>query len=148
MNSEFCLEDSMGFLVGRASRVLALKLNKNFATAGFDVTLDHWIILNKLLYYGEQKQQTFSEITGWDKTTLTRIIDFMEDRKWVYRAPHKQDRRVKLIHLTTLGKGLHADLRPIVQQTNEEVESQLDPQDLAKCKKVLKEVFDLVHTHD
>lgn len=145
MDEEFRIENSLGFLVGRAYKVLALKLNRNFANAGYEVTLDHWIILSTLLHEGGQKQQHFSEITGWDKTSITRIIDFMEDRKWVYREPHNQDRRVKLVYLTNQGRGLHTDLRQVVEKTNREVERELNPGDLATCKAVLRQVFEVVH---
>ncbi len=145
MDNDFCIENSMGFLVGRAARVMAQTLNRNFLEAGYELTVDHWIILSKLLYEGGQKQQHFTEVTGRDKTSITRIIDYMEERKWVYRAPDKHDRRVNSVYLTNQGQGLQADLRKIVEKTNRELESHLDEKDLKTCKKVLNEIFELLY---
>ena len=147
MKDDFYIEHSMGFLVGRAARVMAIRLNRKFAEAGYNLTVDHWIILSKLLHEGGQKQQHFSEVTGWDKTTITRIIDYMEERKWVYRAPSDHDRRIKLVYLTNQGKGLQQDLRVIVEKFNRELESQLQQDELLTCKKVLTEIFEVLNTH-
>lgn len=145
MEDDFRIENSLGFLVGRTYKLLAQKLNRNFANAGYEVSLEHWIILSKLIHEGGQKQQHFSSVTGWDKTSVTRIIDFMEARNWVYREADKHDRRSKLVYLTNQGRGLHTDLKEVVQQTNYEIEDKFDREELATCKKVLKQVFKVVH---
>jgi len=142
MSKPFYIEHSMGFLVGRAARMMAMNLNRNFADAGYNLTVDHWIILSKLLHEGGQKQQHFSEVTGWDKTTITRFIDYMEERNWVYRAPDTHDRRNKLIYLTNQGKGLQEDLRKIVEDNNNRLENGLDATELQHCKKILTTIFD------
>ncbi len=145
MEDDFQIENSLGFLVGRTYKVLAQKLNSNFAKAGYEVSLDHWIILSKLIHEGGQKQQHFSAVTGWDKTSITRIIDFMESRKWVYREADKSDRRIKLVYLTSQGRSLHTELMKIVKKTNYEMENELNQEDLATCKKVLKQLFEHAH---
>ncbi len=148
MGEPFYIENSMGFLVGRSARVMAMNLNRKFSQAGYAVTVDHWIILSKLLHQGGQKQQYFAQISGHDKTAITRIIDYMEERNWVYRQPDTHDRRNKKLYLTNQGKGLQQDLVKIVKEANEEIEQQLDEQELKTCKKVLREIFGALTDHD
>jgi Transcriptional regulators len=134
------IDDRTGFLVGRAARVMAHSLNREFHNAGYQLTVDHWIILSKLLHEGGQKQQHLSAETGSDKTTITRLIDFMEEQRWLYRQPDEQDRRNKLIYLTADGQSLQHDLSLIVDQFNEKIENQLDDKELQICKKVLNDI--------
>ena len=106
---------------------MAHSLNREFHNAGYQLTVDHWIVLSKLLHEGGQKQQHLSAETGSDKTTITRLIDFMEEQRWVYRQPDEQDRRNKLTY-----------------RFNQQIEEQLDDQELQTCKKVLNDIFRIV----
>lgn len=140
------IDDRTGFLVGRAARVMAHSLNREFHSAGYQLTVDHWIVLSKLLYEGGQKQQHLCAETGSDKTTITRQIDFMEEQQWVYRLPDEQDRRNKLIYLTAEGHRLQYDLSLIVDHFNQKIENQLDSKELQTCKKVLNDIFRVIGT--
>lgn len=144
MENSHRIDDRTGFLVGRAARVMAHSLNREFHNAGYQLTVDHWIVLSKLLHEGGQKQQHLSAETGSDKTTITRLIDFMEEQRWVYRQPDEQDRRNKLTYLTAEGQSLQYDLSLIVDRFNQQIEEQLDDQELQTCKKVLNDIFRII----
>ncbi len=140
-HNEFDLRDAIGYLVGRASRALGMKLNRAFADHGYDITLDHWIIMNTSYCEGGKAQHEFVTITGRDKTAITRLIDDMETRNIVVRVPDQLDRRTKRVHLTHKGKELQMELLPIVWQVNQEAEKDIDQKDMKTCKKVLEELY-------
>ncbi len=144
MGDNFQIDNTMGFLVGRAARVMAMTLNRKFHEHGYQLSVDHWIILSKLLREGGQKQQHLSSETGSDKTTITRMIDYMEAQEWLYRQPDEQDRRNKLIYLTDDGKALQATLTEIANTTNEAIEAHLNDAELETCKKVLKDLYAVI----
>lgn len=140
MADPFQIDNTLGFLVGRASRLMAMTLNRKFQDSGYNLSVDHWIILSKLLREGGQKQQHLSSETGSDKTTITRMIDYMENRDWVYRQADQDDRRNKLIYLTNSGKVLQEELTLIAKTANESIEGHLNNEELETCKKVLKDL--------
>lgn len=144
MTNHSRIANTMGYLVGRTARVMAMVLNQKFQDAGYNLSVDHWIILSKICQEGGQKQLHLSAEIGSDKTTITRMIDYMEERNWVYRKPDDHDRRSKLIFLTDNGRNLQEALTTIAVETNESIEAHFHDQELNKCKQVLNEIFHLL----
>jgi DNA-binding MarR family transcriptional regulator len=136
------LEQSLGYTVGRAARSLGTKLNRNFAEAGFDVTCEQWSILANLWNANGQSQQELAGTTCKDKTSMTRLIDNMENHNLVVRIPSKEDKRQKFIYLTPKGKKFRNELLKIVKLTIEQAQKNISLKDLETCKKVLNQVYE------
>jgi len=141
-NKDYKLEDSLGYVVGRAARSLGTRLNRNFADAGYDVTCEQWGVLVNLWNRNGQTQQELASMTCKDKTSMTRLIDGLEKRKIVVRTPDQVDRRQKHIYLTDKGKAFQQELLKIVQKTLAEAQSNINTKDMAVCKKVLGRVYE------
>ena len=75
-----------------------------------------------------------------DKTATTRWIDFLEAKDLVVRIPDKADRQQKLIYLTKKGREMVGELMQIVWKTEEDALRGIEPQKIAICKEVLKQV--------
>ncbi len=135
------LEESLGYVVGRAARALGARLNRNFASKGFDVTCEQWSILVNLGEKDGQTQQELAAHTCKDKTSMTRLIDGMEKHNLVVRIPDKQDKRHKLVYLTTKGKDFRAKLVGIVRDTLTEAQSGIKDQDMDQCKSILRKIY-------
>lgn len=139
---DYELNDSLGYIVGRATRSLGTRLNRNFTDAGYDVTCEQWGVLVNLWNRNGQTQQELASMTCKDKTSMTRLIDGLEKRKIVVRTPDKVDRRQKHIYLTEKGKAFQQELVKIVRKTLAEAQGDIDPADLTVCKKVLSRVYE------
>ena len=138
--AQYKLEDSLGYVIGRAGRSLANRLNHNFEKAGHDVTCEQWAILTNLWQKNGQNQKDLAGVSCKDKTSITRLIDGMEKKNLVVRTPDKQDARHKFIYLTNKGKVLQQELVFIVQKTLMEAQSAISVKDLDTCKQVLRKV--------
>lgn len=136
------LENSLGYLIGRAGRALANHLNHNFVNAGHDVTCEQWAVLTNLWQKNGQSQQDLAGTTCKDKTSMTRLVDNMEKKNLVVRIPNKEDKRQKLIYLTAKGRNLRNKLFKVVQQTLDEAQRNINIKDLALCKDVLRKVYE------
>ncbi len=134
------LEESLGYVIGRAGRALANRLNQNFEKAGHDVTCEQWAVLMNLVRKNGQSQTELASISCKDKTSITRLLDGMEKRKLVVRTSDKNDGRHKFIYLTNKGKGLQQKLLKLVKKTLEEAQTGIDLQKLAVCKDVLRQI--------
>jgi DNA-binding MarR family transcriptional regulator len=139
---DYKLEDSLGYIVGRAARSLGTRLNRNFTDAGYDVTCEQWGVLVNLWNKNGQTQQELASMTCKDKTSMTRLIDGLEKRKIVVRTPDKVDRRQKHIYLTEKGKAFQQELLKIVKKTLAEAKADIDAKDMAVCKEVLGRVYE------
>jgi MarR family transcriptional regulator, organic hydroperoxide resistance regulator len=136
------LEDSLGYILGRAARSLGTRLNRNFTEAGYDVTCEQWGVLVNLWHKNGQTQQELASMTCKDKTSMTRLIDGLEKRKIVVRTPGKTDRRQKNIYLTDKGKAFQQELLKIVHKTLAEAQADIGAKDMAVCKKVLSHIYE------
>jgi DNA-binding MarR family transcriptional regulator len=131
---------SLFFLIKRISRGFRRQLNRNFAKAGHDVTIEQWRILRCLQNQDGQRQQDLADVVHKDKTCITRIIDSMEKRDLVVRIPDRLDRRQKLIYLTNKGKKLPEELMQIARQTSLEAQQGINPEHLNICGEVLMKI--------
>ena len=139
---KYILEESLGYVIGRAGRALGTRLNRNFVDAGHDVTCEQWSVLVNLWQKNGQSQQDLAGTTCKDKTSMTRLIDNMEKRDLVVRIPSKEDRRQKFIYLTKKGSNLQGKLVKIVHQTLQEAQKNISDKEIALCKKVLTRVYE------
>jgi DNA-binding MarR family transcriptional regulator len=139
---EYKLEDSLGYVMGRAARSMGTRLNRNFLDAGYDVTCEQWGVLVNLWHQNGQTQQELASMTCKDKTSMTRLIDGLEKRKIVVRTPGKTDRRQKNIYLTDKGKAFQQELLKIVQKTLAEAQAGIPAGEMENCKKILRRIYE------
>ena len=116
MATEFNLENTLGYWLNRCSILLKSELTRRFQAAGYDVTPEEWVILNRLWEQDGLSQNELAERTIKDKTTITRFLNQMEKKKLVTRKSSTNDARFKNIHLTSNAQKLKAILIPITQE--------------------------------
>ena len=139
------LDDSLGYLVNRTARALVNRLSENFSRAGFDVTPEQWRVLVNLWAEDGRTQQALSQATDKKKTSITRLIHGMVKRSLVVRVPDGSDRRQNLIYLTHKGRQLQSGLSVQAKKTLDQAQAGINPQDLAVCKQVLRQVIKNIH---
>ncbi len=134
------LEEGFGRLIGMAGRSVRSSLDQNLTKAGHDISAVHMLLLGYLCENEGVNQQTLTEYMFRDKTATTRWIDFLETKDLVVRVPDKTDRRQKMIYLTKKGRGMVGELIQIVRKTENDALQGIEPQKVATCKEVLKQV--------
>jgi MarR family transcriptional regulator for hemolysin len=131
----------LGFLLGRAARVMAIRIDRTLQEKGYAARLEHWVVLQQLTE-GEMKGQgSFVELLGRDKTAVTRLMVQMEEEGWIRRHTDPKDRRNKCIGITENGLALHQELAPLIERIDRDVEEQLPPERLRGSKQLLEELF-------
>src|SRR5215467_13921781 len=116
MTTEFNLENTLGYLINRCAILLKSELTCRFNQAGYEVTPEEWVILNRLWEQDGLSQNELAERTIKDKTTITRFLNQMESKGLVTRKSSKEDGRFKNIYLTSNGQKLKTALIPIAQE--------------------------------
>lgn len=139
------IQNSLGYLIGRARRAMAGRMNLKFAEAGHDVTIEQWIVLSVLVSENGQCQQVIADIVGIDKTSMTRMLDGLEKRRLIRRKSDQSDMRFKKIYVTSAGRKLHLSLIPVVEQNQSEVTGNISSADLDACRRVLSSIYENIH---
>lgn len=89
-------------------------LQKQFNDAGFDLTVDQWVLLDHVFRNPGISQNTLSELTTKDAPTVTRIIDLLNKKGLAERRMAEDDRRKFLIFLTPAGEVKYREVLPVV----------------------------------
>ena len=138
---EYEMGESLGFLVNRAGRAMGKMLREKFDAAGFNVPIEHWVIVAHLWEKDGRQQQELADCIFKDKGTVARAINNLQKLGLVDRRDNKEDRRYNLIFLTKKGKKLQQKLTPILLEGLAEAGKGIDIEDLSTCKKVLKQIY-------
>ena len=114
------METKGGFLISRIKQVSGRLFDRMLAEADVDAFNGAQGRILYILWQGDGL--TISQIsaqTSLANTTLTSMLDRMEQSGLINRSPSPTDRRALLIHLTDKAKSLQQDYDRISQQMNE-----------------------------
>ena len=75
---------------------------------------------------------------GMEPTSLSRLLNAMEQRNLITRTKHPEDGRSVLIHLTPFGKQKRDDSKEVVLQFNDQVTSHLNEEKIAHFFEVIQ----------
>ena len=107
---QFVIEDSLGYLVNRAARMMAQQLAEELRPAG--VGIGQWAVLIFLWQRDGRSQAELSRVVAIEPPTMVRTIDRMVRDGLVKRVPDPDDGRVSRIYLTERGRALREELVP------------------------------------
>lgn len=136
------ISDIFNIVIGRTTNIVNRKLQREFKRANLAITHEQWTLLSALWNEDGQTQQSLSEKTFRDKTSVTRLINKLESRSLVVRVTDKYDQRTNLIYLTAQGKSLENTTTQILKQTYQKAIAGISEKDILICKDVLNRVFD------
>jgi len=74
---------------------------------------------------------------GMEPTSLSRLLNTMEERNMIYRSQNPDDGRSILIHLTAFGKEKRDDSKAVVLHFNKVVEKSLGPEKISAFYEVM-----------
>ena len=114
---------------------------QNATESGLDISLDQWMVLGPIWELESASQKELGEICLKDKTSITRIIDALEEKNLVVRVEDQIDHRVKRVVLTNAGKQLFYDVLPIMERTREDVRANISDNDIEIFKSVLSKIL-------
>lgn len=83
------------------------------AFIGEDLTLLQWAVIVHLDSEPNVDQGRLAERAGIDRTSTGQVLDQLEVKGLVVRQVDRDDRRARLLHLTSRGEQLRRRLRPI-----------------------------------
>lgn len=112
----------------------------------YDITPEQWNVLKHLQEKDGISQKDLSYMADKDKTTITRIIDSLEERGALHRHVNPNDRRSFLIYLTEEGRSLIRELQPIPDKVNRLASRRLSEEDLLILKDMLSSLQDQILT--
>ncbi|MDD3273741.1 MAG: MarR family transcriptional regulator [Bacteroidales bacterium] len=127
----------LAVLTGQLSTSLNRHLNRKFRAAELELTTDQWLVLMCLWNRDGQTQQSLSDQTSKDKTSITRLLDTLSKHNLIERHSDPTDRRINKIHLTNKGREMEDLAMQIVKESFEKAVSGISSKELLSAKEVI-----------
>jgi MarR family transcriptional regulator for hemolysin len=133
---DFVIEDSLGYLLNRAARVLAHQLAERLRPHG--VGIGQWAVLLFLWARDGMSQAELSRLVAIEPPTMVRTIDRLVRDGLVTRSPDPVDGRASRIQLTERGLALRDELIPEAVAVNRAAIEPMTQAELTTVMRVLQ----------
>lgn len=127
-----------------ALKATSARLVHNFNEAGFPISRQQWLILAKTYHFPNEclLQSTLVDMMMGDKTGVTRAVDDLVKSGWLSRDIDENDRRNRVLRLTTFAENAMPQLMQCVQKSIAEITQGIAPAELETAKKVLEKIIE------
>src|SRR5262245_34555523 len=133
--TEFVVDESLGYLVNRAARLMAHELADALRPTG--IGIGQWAILLFLWASDGLSQAQLSRHVAIEPPTLVRTLDRMVRDELVTRVDDPHDGRISRIYLTDRGRNLRDRLVPLAAAVNSEIGMRLTRDEQATLRRLL-----------
>jgi len=112
-----------------------------------DLSPHHFGVLMSLEQLGAASQQQLSRLVGVGPRNAVPLIDLLEDRRLIARAPDPEDRRRHAVSLTAEGRSTLTELRHAADQVEDEMLKHLDAAERRSLHDALSKLYtELIRT--
>lgn len=138
-STPYIVEDSIGYLIGRARAQLAKSLDEALAPQG--ITHAQGGILLMLMSGRFDTASQLAREMYIDAAAMTRMVDRLEKRDLIRRSPSDDDRRVSQLQLTDAGRLLAQQLPAVYIAIRERNFAGLSAEEMGFLKSLLRRVL-------
>lgn len=116
-------------------------LQKQFNEAGFELTVDQWVVIDHLYRNPGISQNALAELTTKDAPTVTRIIDLLSQKGLAERRMADDDRRKFLVYLTEAGEAKYGEVLPVVSAMRRKGWGDLSDEDYQHFIRIMDSIY-------
>jgi DNA-binding MarR family transcriptional regulator len=122
------LRECLGFRLGSAYRRVDRLFNRAFARIG--LTHAHGHVLTCLLRAGELRAKDIAKLTGFEQSTVSRLLKELARRKLVRRRRDPDDGRSHLLSAGARAQALSDDIEHLLRRADERLRRELPRADV------------------
>jgi DNA-binding MarR family transcriptional regulator len=141
MEKDQKLDAVLFFIIEKVHKAARRHSQEEFYKAGYDITLDQWLVLKKIYDADKINQNELAEALFKDKASITRILNLLLKKKLVKKT-EDTDKRAFNLSLTPTGKQFYADLLIIVNKLRKQYTESISGAEQAELKKLLSKILD------
>lgn len=110
-----------GHLIRRLHQISTSVFLDGVKSAGYDITAVQYAALVVLADHPGTDQASLAGLIAYDRVTIGGVLDRLEARGLVSRTVSPTDRRARVVEITTAGRALLAELKPVVLALQPEI---------------------------
>jgi DNA-binding MarR family transcriptional regulator len=139
MKNNFALDDFLPYLLNRAGVRLGLAYGSHIAQSG--ITLPMWRVMAALWENDDQRLSELAERTSIDISTLSRILNRLQRKRFIVRQRSGTDGRALSVRLTKFGCATTKRLIAVATHYEQVAVDGINPRELASLKRHLNTLF-------
>ena len=135
------LEEIIFYNLEKAVKSYRQFAQKKTINAGIDITIDQWLLLKTLQENPIVTQQELAKKIFKDVASITRMVDLLIQKKYIYRTIHNEDRRRFHLTITELGEKTLNKTTPISVENRKKALKGISKKDILLVQKVLQKII-------
>ena len=133
------LDSYLPYLLNRAGARIAAAFSEEMRPLG--ASLQMWRVLAALRERDGRRMGDLSETTSIEVSTLTRLVDTMEEKGFVARRRDAADARAVLLHVAQAGRRLTRRILPIAERYETVALAGFDAGETERLKAALRRLY-------
>jgi len=109
---------------------------------GIDITPVQFAALAALRQRRTLDQAALAALIGYDRATIGGVVDRLEAKRWIARAPGRDDRRTKVVSLTPAGAAALRRVAGDVDAVQAALMAPLSPADRRSFERLCRKLLD------
>lgn len=134
------LSDVLFYHIDRSIKLYRIFAQKQIKDAGFDITIDQWLVLKCMNDNPDMMQIEVAEVVFKDNASVTRIIELLMDKDYLVRETSKQDRRRSTYYITPKANDLLFNIQKVINSNRKKALKDVSLNEMATTMKVLKTI--------
>ncbi len=126
--------------LGKTIKIVDYYLQEALSKSGLDLTKEQMIVLKKLHDQDGLNQNELAFLTLRNKSSLTRLLSKMENKKYITRKQDKKDKRINKVYVTNLGRDIFQKTRPVIKYMMDTVEDNISAKEKEQIINTLKKI--------
>lgn len=133
-------ENSIGPWLGKTVKIVDYFLQESLNKVDSNLTKEQMVVLKKLHDQDGLNQNELAFLTLRNKSSLTRLLTKMENKKYITRKQSKEDKRINRVFVTQLGKGIFQKTKPVMGALIKQVEQNISESEKHQIIQILKKI--------
>jgi len=132
------LEVHFGYWLRRVSNHVSGRFAK--ALQERQVSVAEWVVLSHIEEHPGIRPAELAETIGLTRGAISKVLDKLEDKKWLTRKTLEADNRGQLLYLTQRGRRILPELREIADRNDRQFFDCLNTKERAMLGQVLRKL--------
>ncbi len=107
---------------------------------GIDLTIEQWLVLNVINENELINQIRVGELLVKDKPTISRMVNQLEQKKYIIKTPSSNDSRKVELSISKKGKKMIDELYPIIEKIRFTGLNKLSENEKESIKTILEKI--------
>ena len=135
------LEDVLYYLIDKTNKVGRRYSQDAFIKAGYDITIDQWLVLKKIWDSEQINQVELADSIFKDTASITRILQILVKKKLVKKDFKEGDKRHYMLSLTVKGEQYFKEILSLVKTIRQQGTANFSDSEKETLKKLLNRVI-------